>query len=44
MRKKEFNHLYAKPDPWGVSGNKNSRNYVLKKIFKKYLNKDNKVL
>ena len=37
--REDFNEYYQTEDPWGVSTNKNSRNFILKKIFKKYLKK-----
>ena len=41
---KDFNKFYKTKDPWGVSTNKNSRNFILKKIFKKYIKKSDNVL
>ncbi len=42
--KKEFNDYYKVNDPWGVSKKKNSRNYILRKIFNKYIKSHNSVL
>ena len=42
--KEEFNDYYKVNDPWGVLKKKNSRNYILRKIFKKYIKNHNSVL
>ena len=42
--KKEFNNYYKVNDPWGVLKKKNSRNYILRKIFFKYIKNNVSVL
>ena len=45
MRSKEdFNKYYQIEDPWGVKRVSNSRNYILKKMFKKHINNGDRVI